>query len=1726
MGLGKLQDEVSEESVESKVIDTARVEQMREAYLNWVAVPEAERGGFTSYWLRKNGYGALYKWIMKYEVLNEILKLAGDDVATYFEKHDQAAPLTIASAAEALKEAHAIWIVSPDKDSTKFNPSWLTKHGYKVLTGWLDKKKCWDEALKLAGEVVLKDFTTYHRESYSFEIATVEILRAHSQWSVDRVISDSKFSPGWLISNGFEGVYLWMLRRKISDEVISACGEIVSKDFEKQEHHSAYTVISASQKIKAAHQKWKSLPAGTRGIFNTRWLEENGFRPVYAWMLKNKKFDEVLLLAGPAVKNDFERKEHAQAYTLESAKSALEKAHAQWAKISESDRGKFNRIWLLKNGYSGLAAWIYRINISDVLLGLVDEKISDDFEKQETTTAYTVNSAAEKLRAAHAKWKNLPEDIRGIFNAKWLEENGFSYVYEWIVQSKKFDEVLLLAGPAVKNDFERKEHAQAYTLESAKSALEKAHAQWAKISESDRGKFNRNWLIKNGYSGLAAWIYRTKIFDVLLDLVDEKISDAFEKLEITAAYTLNSAAEKLKAAHEEWKLIDAQERGVFNQGWLNKNGYAGLFAWIRRSDKMEEVFRLVGEEAANDFKIRKVSEPYNEQSASIALLNAHAKWFADVSADRGRFTSFWLTRNGFGGLDNWLNTGGRLETVLSLAGDDVSRDFEKPFKSAPYTYETASESLKKAYERWSEMPEADRGIFNSRWLQKNGYQVIYKWFLDRDLFDQVISQYPGYKPSNAAKMAVFNKYIDSLRTVENPERAYLDKMLNLFGSARCVDLLYRFKSEFSGIPVESVKGMIGQYLGGFVSDRGKFSPADLRDGIPFLAEATFKDGLYETIKDHCLQSYFSERKKGLAHDSSEVIYTYIGELLGQIEGINSPELDSVIERVMCYYNSVLRDFHKPEGFVDRLDSDREFPDINQRINMKELADKKRLLIADKMGLGKSASVIMAKESLNVDCALVIAPSNVIATWKGYLSSKDGGYYQEGKEPRVLVVGSVEDLVGITADEYDFILISQERLNGKYVGYLMQIDCKMIVVDEVHKLKKIDGVRGNNILELASSLSGDDSYLALLSGTPVPNKVEDIAVVLKLLYPEKYADVSTQTLVSQIVNGDVVDIRTELLPRMQRKSLEDGFELPPLTQETIELDLSDEEKEIYEVLLEDDELTATEKIKILRQFLINPELLEVTPGLASTKKKALTKEVHDFFAQKNKMVVFVNDYVEGVIRGEASVLHNLQVPTGVEVRVIHGDIDSHERAAIQEEFNHADKKILLIVSGQTADVGVDFSGGEAVLHYNEPWTVYQKMQQLARVHRSGLKNPVVESTLIVRGTIEEGIHEYKDVKYRAVEKLLSGIPLSELESELLENDALSSSDDLSVNADLAEYYFSSWDRMMQMFGYVKEIGESKLRSFLSEYGGEYAACYRQLGARSYQANANRVVGTLINDSVKKRGEKVEEIAILDLCSGPEMLKRHSASEYADRIVSVDINSEHFDGSRSKNCIVASSASLPFQDESFDYVNMSLALHYTSFVPSREKLERLKVLMEINRVTKIGGRVVLNGIYSLDFKDFEQTKLAFEELGFFIVDEYSGDANCGNSYSSKVITLEKVWGTAPGVSVEEMSEQLGKDKREGLKFKKTDKSLKDSRRVITDVVLKDELLKIDLNKSDGDILIEEQIIIAEGEGLRKKYKEVSAIPVDELISNGFVRILAGKKYILFKKLQSGMGVVIVK
>lgn len=90
------------------------------------------------------------------------------------------------------------------------------------------------------------------------------------------------------------------------------------------------------------------------------------------------------------------------------------------------------------------------------------------------------------------------------------------------------------------------------------------------------------------------------------------------------------------------------------------------------------------------------------------------------------------------------------------------------------------------------------------------------------------------------------------------------------------------------------------------------------------------------------------------------------------------------------------------------------------------------------------------------------------------------------------------------NKYHIYLFNYEFVNESKIDILSNFvldDKTLLVFDEIHKLKSIDGVRANSIIQMITRSKRKPIYKLALTGTPLPNSYLDLYNYLKILYSD-------------------------------------------------------------------------------------------------------------------------------------------------------------------------------------------------------------------------------------------------------------------------------------------------------------------------------------------------------------------------------------------------------------------------------------------------------------------------------------------------------------------------------------------------------------------------------------------------------------------------------------------------
>ena len=241
-------------------------------------------------------------------------------------------------------------------------------------------------------------------------------------------------------------------------------------------------------------------------------------------------------------------------------------------------------------------------------------------------------------------------------------------------------------------------------------------------------------------------------------------------------------------------------------------------------------------------------------------------------------------------------------------------------------------------------------------------------------------------------------------------------------------------------------------------------------------------------------------------------------------------------------NFTLPDWHDYPVDFDRYDKLSTSKDPNRKLKLhqkdgiKFLLARKKCVLADEMGYGKTCELAVAAIEGNFDAVLIICPASIKTNWKkelmwyvperditiieSYLDKNKGELekflgYKEGKSGLSLTELQNEAKEAGKWDENRFVIVnydildefyqipetrSKENINIAYQNspLLQYISGKktLIIIDEAHRLSNTTSGRYKIIRDLIKRGNPDSIYLA--TGTPITNNPQNYFNLLQLI----------------------------------------------------------------------------------------------------------------------------------------------------------------------------------------------------------------------------------------------------------------------------------------------------------------------------------------------------------------------------------------------------------------------------------------------------------------------------------------------------------------------------------------------------------------------------------------------------------------------------------------------------
>ncbi|MBV6552296.1 DEAD/DEAH box helicase [Acinetobacter soli] len=474
------------------------------------------------------------------------------------------------------------------------------------------------------------------------------------------------------------------------------------------------------------------------------------------------------------------------------------------------------------------------------------------------------------------------------------------------------------------------------------------------------------------------------------------------------------------------------------------------------------------------------------------------------------------------------------------------------------------------------------------------------------------------------------------------------------------------------------------------------------------------------------------------------------------------------------------------GFVRNL-SDK------QMRNISKIAGLSAAATFSVPGAGKTTEALaffFYRARLN-ESLLVIAPKNAFAAWDEQLLD----CVPSTTSQFVRLRGGRERIEKTLSENPRFMLISYQQLSR--VSDLIAAYCAKnptyIFLDESHRIKS--GI-GKQTARAVLSLSHLPVGKLIMSGTPMPQSIEDLIPQFTFLYPEKIATVD-----------NVVDLIRPVYVRTNKAELC----LPPLTRNMIRLQMAPMQYELYKLMKYEVAREAASALTIpnkqtfrnlgrsvarLLQFVSNPALLSselsfAHPDLLAAvlaegdgpKLKYVLKRTRQL-AKENKKVLIWSSFVRNVeyLAERLADLGAVFIHGGVDA----GNEDDDETREGKIKLFHDNPNVqVMIANPAAASEGVSL---HKVCHHaiylDRTFNAAHYLQSEDRIHRFGLSQEQTTTIEIVEciESIDETVRERLKLK---IDKMAEALDDSSLRPDPIALDPTDIDDFESYSTGLSE-----------------------------------------------------------------------------------------------------------------------------------------------------------------------------------------------------------------------------------------------------------------------------------------------------------------------------------------------------
>lgn len=306
------------------------------------------------------------------------------------------------------------------------------------------------------------------------------------------------------------------------------------------------------------------------------------------------------------------------------------------------------------------------------------------------------------------------------------------------------------------------------------------------------------------------------------------------------------------------------------------------------------------------------------------------------------------------------------------------------------------------------------------------------------------------------------------------------------------------------------------------------------------------------------------------------------------------------------------------------------------------------------------------------------------------------------------------------------------------------DRTLLVFDEVHKVKRVDGIYATAAVNIASKAN----HIIAMTGTPIPNSYLDLYNLLHILYNDEYREFfgfETYSLKNPTA-GEIEIINDKIQPFFCRTTKKE-LQVPDANDDqTLDVFATEQEQEIFNIIckkyannklalfvrtlqLESNPKMLLQKLD-LREFSsildiaddidkidyidLAMDIKELVDAVDITsKKQACIDKTIQLVSQGKKVIIWC------IFRDSIRSLESMLNSHGINAKCIYGEVALNDRIKLMNDYKSGKFEVLITNPHTLAESVSLHTVCHDAIYYEYSYNLVHLLQSKDRIHRLGL-----------------------------------------------------------------------------------------------------------------------------------------------------------------------------------------------------------------------------------------------------------------------------------------------------------------------------------------------------------------------------------------------------------------------